>query len=70
MILTTNINAVGNEKNFFEALLKKTFLENGEPSTVFMKLGEKPIPHRGYDSVTWARLSPMKLSADDVELTE
>lgn len=27
-----------NGRSFFETLLRKTFLENGEPSTVFMKL--------------------------------
>ena len=67
---THAINAPGNVRSFFETLLRKSFLENGEPSTVFMKLGEAPISQRGYDSVTWARLNPMKLSISDATLTE
>lgn len=67
---TASINAQTNVKSFFETLLKKTFLENGEPSTVFMKLGEAPVSQRGYDSVTWARLNPMKLTVSQATLTE
>ena len=67
---TNAINAPGNVRSFFETLLRKSFLENGEPSTVFMKLWEAPISQRGYDSVTWARLNPMKLSISDATLTE
>lgn len=67
---TNAINAPGNVRSFFETLLRKSFLENGEPSTVFMKLWEAPIYQRGYDSVTWARLNPMKLTIDQATLTE
>lgn len=67
---TSSIDAPTNEKSFFETLLKKSFLENGEPSTVFMKLGEAPISQKGYDSVTWARLNPMKLTLAETTLTE
>ena len=67
---TNAINAPTNVRSFFETLLRKSFLENWEPSTVFMKLWEAPISQRGYDSVTWARLNPMKLTIDQATLTE
>ena len=67
---THAIDAPGNVQSFFVTLLRKTFLENGEPSTVFMRLGEAPISQRGYESVTRARLNPMKLSISDATLTE
>ena len=67
---TTAIDAPGNVQSFFVTLLRKTFLENWEPSTVFMELGEAPVSQRGYESVTWARLNPMKLSVSDATLTE
>jgi hypothetical protein len=35
---TTAVNDPNNARSFYETLLKKTFLENGEPSTVFMRL--------------------------------
>lgn len=35
---TTAIDAPSNVRSFFETLLRKSFLENGEPSTVFMQL--------------------------------
>ena len=34
---TGNINDESNINDFITYLLKKSFLENGEPSTVFMK---------------------------------
>ena len=34
---TGNINDVNNVNDFLTYLLKKSFLENGEPSTVFMR---------------------------------
>jgi hypothetical protein len=34
---TGNINDTNNVNDFLTYLLKKSFLENGEPSTVFMK---------------------------------
>lgn len=34
---TSNIDDVSNVNDFLTYLLKKSFLENGEPSTVFMK---------------------------------
>ena len=67
---TNAINAPTNVRSFFETLLRKSFLENWEPSTVFMKLWEAPISQRGYDSVTWARLNPMKLTIAQATLTE
>lgn len=67
---TPNPDGTISGRSFFETLLRKSFLENGEPSTVFMSLGEAPISQRGYDSVTWARLNPMKLSISDATLTE
>ena len=68
MIKTTNFEDSG--AKFFETLLRKSFLENGEPSTIFMKLGEAPISQRGYDSVTWARLNPMKRTLAQTTLSE
>lgn len=55
---TGNINytAQGYTQNdFLTYLLKKSFLENGEPSTVFMRFGTK-ASHQGYKSITWPRL--------------
>lgn len=37
IIQTGNINDVDNVNDFLTYLLKKSFLENGEPSTVFMR---------------------------------
>ena len=37
VIATSNINAEGNVNDFLTYLLQKSFLENGEPSTVFMR---------------------------------
>lgn len=34
---TGNINEQGNVNDFLTYLLQKSFLENGEPSTVFMR---------------------------------
>ena len=44
-----------NVNDFLTYLLKKSFLENGEPSTVFMRFGTK-ASHQGYKSITWPRL--------------
>ena len=52
---TRNINDVDNVNDFLTYLLKKSFLENGEPSTVFMRFGTK-ASHQGYKSITWPRL--------------
>ena len=52
---TGNINDVSNVNDFLTYLLKKSFLENGEPSTVFMRFGTK-ASHQGYKSITWPRL--------------
>ena len=38
---TSNINDAYNVNDFLTYLLKKSFLENGEPSTVFMRFGVK-----------------------------
>ena len=37
LMKTSNINDVNNVNSFITYLLKKSFLENGEPSTVFMR---------------------------------
>ena len=37
IIQTGNINDESNVNDFLTYLLKKSFLENGEPSTVFMR---------------------------------
>ena len=37
IMATGNIDDVSNVNDFLTYLLKKSFLENGEPSTVFMK---------------------------------
>ena len=73
--VTTNVNTPGDtnsftQTDFLETLLRKSFLENGEPSTVFMQLWEEPVSQRGYKSVTWPRLNPMKTPLSEAELTE
>ena len=73
--VTWNVNAPGNtnsftQTDFLQTLLRKSFLENGEPSTVFMQLWEEPVSQRGYKSVTWPRLNPMKTSLAHATLTE
>ena len=73
--VTTNVNTPGNtnsftQTDFLETLLRKSFLENGEPSTIFMQLWEEPVSQRGYKSVTWPRLNPMKTSIEGATLTE
>ena len=52
---TGDINDATNVNDFLTYLLKKSFLENGEPSTVFMRFGTK-ASHQGYKSITWPRL--------------
>ena len=52
---TSNIDDAYNVNDFLTYLLKKSFLENGEPSTVFMRFGTK-ASHQGYKSITWPRL--------------
>ena len=52
---TSNIEDVSNVNDFLTYLLQKSFLENGEPSTVFMRFGTK-ASHQGYKSITWPRL--------------
>jgi len=66
---TGNINAEGNVNDFLTYLLKKSFLENGEPSTVFMKFWVK-ASHQGYKSVTWPRLGVMRTTLAQAALTE
>lgn len=73
--ITSNVNNPGNtnaftQTDFLETLLRKSFLENGEPSTIFMQLWEEPVSQRGYKSVTWPRLNPMKTSLAAATLTE
>lgn len=66
---TSNINDAGNINDFITYLLKKSFLENGEPSTVFMKFWVK-ASHQGYKSITWPRLGVMKTTLAQAALTE
>jgi hypothetical protein len=54
-MITSNINDASNVNEFLTYLLQKSFLENGEPSTVFMRFGTK-ASHQGYKSITWPRL--------------
>lgn len=73
--VTTNVNNPWNtntltQTDFLETLLRKSFLENGEPSTIFMQLWEAPISQRWYKSVTWPRLNPMKTPLSEAILTE
>lgn len=73
--VTSNVNTPGDtnaftQTDFLETLLRKSFLENGEPSTIFMQLWEEPVSQRGYKSVTWPRLNPMKTSLAGATLTE
>lgn len=69
IIQTGNINDEANVNDFLTYLLKKSFLENGEPSTVFMRFWVK-ASHQGYKSITWPRLGVMKTSLADAALTE
>ena len=66
---TGNIDDVSNVNDFLTYLLKKSFLENGEPSTVFMRFGTK-ASHQGYKSITWPRLGVMKTTLAQAALTE
>lgn len=66
---TSNINDVDNVNDFLTYLLQKSFLENGEPSTVFMRFGTK-ASHQGYKSITWPRLWVMKTTLEQAALTE
>lgn len=66
---TSNIDDGSNVNDFLTYLLKKSFLENGEPSTVFMRFGTK-ASHQGYKSITWPRLWVMKTTLEQAALTE
>ena len=66
---TSNIDDASNVNDFLTYLLKKSFLENGEPSTVFMRFGTK-ASHQGYKSITWPRLGVMKTTLEQAALTE
>jgi len=69
IMATGNIDDVSNVNDFLTYLLKKSFLENGEPSTVFMKFWVK-ASHQGYKSITWPRLGVMKTTLSQAALTE
>ena len=69
IMATGNIDDVSNVNDFLTSLLKKSFLENGEPSTVFMKFWVK-ASHQGYKSITWPRLGVMKTTLSQAALTE
>ena len=65
-----NYTAAGYTQNdFLTYLLRQSFLENGEPSTVFMRFWTK-ASHQGYKSVTWPRLWVMRTSLSDAALVE
>lgn len=64
-----NIDNASNVNDFLTYLLKKSFLENGEPSTVFMRFGVK-ASHVGYKSITWPRLGVMKTTLAQAALAE
>ena len=64
-----NVDDSSNENEFLTYLLKKSFLENGEPSTVFMRFGTK-ASHQGYKSITRPRLGVMTTSLADAALVE
>lgn len=66
---TSNIDDVSNVNEFLTYLLQKSFLENGEPSTVFMQFWVK-ASHVGYKSITWPRLWVMKTTLAQAALTE
>lgn len=70
MIETSNVNASALQTDVLQTLLRKSFLENGEPSTIFMQLWETPVSQKWWKSVTWPRLNPMKTSLSDATLTE
>lgn len=69
VMITSNINDASNVNEFLTYLLQKSFLENGEPSTVFMRFGTK-ASHQGYKSITWPRLWVMRTSLADAALVE
>lgn len=69
VMITGNINDVTNENDFITYLLKKSFLENWEPSTVFSRFWVKAT-HVWYKSITWPRLGVMKTSLADAALVE
>ena len=69
IMATGNIDDVSNVNDFLTYLLQKSFLENGEPSTVFMRFGTK-ASHQGYKSITWPRLWVMKTTLAQAALTE
>lgn len=69
LMQTSNIDAEGNVNDFLTYLLKKSFLENGEPSTVFMRFWTK-ASHQGYKSITWPRLGVMRTTLAQAALTE
>ena len=68
-MISGNIDDAYNVNSFLTYLLKKSFLENGEPSTVFMRFGVK-ASQQGYKSITWPRLGVMKTSIDEAKLIE
>ncbi len=69
VMLSSNINASVDQVDFLETLLRKSFLENGEPSTVFMRFWTK-ASHQGYKSITWPRLGVMRTSLAEAALVE
>lgn len=69
VMTTWGIDHADNINDFLTYLLKKSFLENGEPSTVFMRFGTK-ASHQGYKSITWPRLGVMTTSLADAALVE
>lgn len=72
MLVAKTPAGTGNETfdSVLVTLLRKSFLENWEPSTIFMQLWEEPVAQNWYKSVTRPRLNPMKTSLAWATLTE
>ena len=70
MLQTSNIDNSSNVTPFLETLLRKSFLKNWEPSTVFMRFGQPAVAQNWYKSVTWPRLNPMTTTLAWATLTE
>lgn len=68
--MITTGNHLSGSIPFLETLLRKSFLENWEPSTIFMKLWEEPVAQNGYKSVSRPRLNPMKTTLAQATLSE
>ena len=59
-MITTNVDDAANTESVLRTLLRKSFLENGEPNTVFMQLGQPAVSQNWYKTVTRPRLNVMR----------